>query len=78
MAFDYEQNKIDRAVAAASGADAVVLTRSREAGSMVGSHDAVFTLSLREPIYVRAYVGERDLGRAERCRTENAPRLNDA
>ena len=30
---------------------------------MVGNHDAVFTLSLRDPIYVRAYVGEKDLGR---------------
>ena len=44
-------------------ANAVVISRSREAGSMVGNKDAVFTLSLRDPIYVRAYVGERDLGR---------------
>jgi HlyD family secretion protein len=44
-------------------ADAVVTSRAREAGSMVGSKDTVFTLSLRNPLYVRAYVGERDLGR---------------
>jgi len=44
-------------------ANAVVLTRSREAGSMVATRDAVFTLSLRDPIYVRAYVAEKDLGR---------------
>ena len=44
-------------------ADAVVLSRTREPGSMVGSRDGVFTLSLRDPLYVRAYVGERDLGR---------------
>jgi HlyD family secretion protein len=44
-------------------ANAVVISRSREAGSMVGNKDAVFTLSLRDPIYVRAYVGEQDLGR---------------
>jgi len=44
-------------------ADAVVISRTREAGSMVGNRDAVFTLSLRNPIYVRAYVGEKDLGR---------------
>jgi len=44
-------------------ADAVVLARTREPGSMVGTKDAVFTLSLRDPLYVRAYVGEHDLGR---------------
>ena len=44
-------------------ADAVVLARDREPGSMVATRDAVFTLSLRNPLYVRAYVGERDLGR---------------
>ena len=44
-------------------ADAVVLSRAREAGSMVGSKDTVLTLSLRNPLYVRAYVGEKDLGR---------------
>jgi len=44
-------------------ADAVVISRTREPGSMVGSRDGVFTLSLRDPLYVRAYVGERDLGR---------------
>ena len=44
-------------------ADAVVLARNKEPGSMVGTKDAVFTLSLRNPLYVRAYVGERDLGR---------------
>ena len=44
-------------------ANAVVLARVREPGSMVGSRDAVFTLSLRNPIYVRAYVSEQELGR---------------
>ena len=44
-------------------ADAVVLSRGREPGSMVGNRDAVFTLSLRNPLYVRAYVSEQELGR---------------
>jgi HlyD family secretion protein len=44
-------------------ADAVVLSRVREPGSMVGAKDPVLTLSLRDPVYVRAYVGEKDLGR---------------
>lgn len=46
-----------------SPADATVLSRVREPGSMVGSRDAVYTLSLRDPVYVRAYVTEPDLGR---------------
>jgi len=44
-------------------ANAVVLARVKEPGSMVGNRDAVFTLSLRNPIYVRAYVSEQELGR---------------
>ena len=42
---------------------AVVASRLREVGSLVTSRDAVYTLSLRDPVYVRAYVGEKDLGR---------------
>ena len=30
---------------------------------MVDNHAAVYTLSLRDPVYVRAYVSEPDLGR---------------
>ena len=43
-------------------AQAVVLTRSREPGSMVNANVPVYSLSLRDPAYVRAYVGERLLG----------------
>lgn len=43
--------------------DGVVITRAREPGSMVASSTPVYTLSLRHPVYVRAYVGEPDLGR---------------
>lgn len=46
-----------------SPADAVVLSRVREPGSMVGPDAPVYTLSLRDPVYVRAYVAEPDLGR---------------
>ncbi|MCP5196897.1 MAG: secretion protein HlyD [Gammaproteobacteria bacterium] len=42
--------------------DAIVLSRVREPGSMVDSHAAVYTLSLRDPVYVRAYVSEPHLG----------------
>ncbi len=40
-----------------------VIARVREPGSMVASQNAVYSLSLDKPVYVRAYVGESDLGR---------------
>jgi len=43
--------------------DGVISARVREPGSMVSSRDAVYTLSLRQPLYVRAYIGETELGR---------------
>ncbi len=43
--------------------DATVIARVREPGSMVGSSTPVYSLSLRDPVYVRAYVSEPDLGR---------------
>lgn len=43
--------------------DGVVLTRVHHPGSVVGAGSPVYTLSLEEPVYVRAYVAEPDLGR---------------
>lgn len=43
--------------------DGTVIGRVREPGSMVVSQSAVYVLSLDAPVYVRAYVGEPDLGR---------------
>ena len=43
---------------------AVVLSRIREPGSMVTPQEPVYTLSLRDPIYIRAYVAEPHLGQA--------------
>ncbi len=43
--------------------DGTVISRIREPGSMVSSNTAVYTLSLRDPVYVRAYVSEPNLGR---------------
>lgn len=40
-----------------------VIARVREPGSMVASQSTVYSLSLDAPVYVRAYVGEQDLGR---------------
>lgn len=60
-----------RAQAATALADTVLLApgtgtiiaRVREVGSMVVSQSPVYSLSLDAPVYVRAYVGEPDLGR---------------
>jgi HlyD family secretion protein len=43
--------------------DGVVLTRVQEPGTVVGQGAPVYTLSLPDPVYVRAYVAEPDLGR---------------
>lgn len=44
-------------------ADGVLIARIAEPGSMLGQGAPVFSLSLRDPIYVRAYVAEPELGR---------------
>lgn len=41
-----------------------VLTRAQEDGSMLGAGDTVFTLSLTRPVWVRAYIDERNLYQA--------------
>jgi HlyD family secretion protein len=43
--------------------DGVILTRAQEAGAILQAGSAVFTLSLVDPVWVRAYVHEPDLGR---------------
>ena len=42
--------------------DGVILTRIREPGSVVAETEPVFTLSLSDPIWVKAYVNETALG----------------
>lgn len=44
-------------------AGGVVLTRSQEPGAILSVGATVLTVSLREPVWVRAYVHEPDLGR---------------
>ncbi|MEQ9812643.1 MAG: secretion protein HlyD [Azospirillaceae bacterium] len=41
----------------------IILTRLREPGAIVGAGITVYALSLRQPVWVRAYVPEPDLGR---------------
>ena len=45
-------------------ADAVVLTRAAEPGTILAAGTTVFTLSLSAPVWARVYVAEPDLGRA--------------
>ncbi|MHB8666347.1 MAG: secretion protein HlyD [Burkholderiales bacterium] len=46
-----------------SPAAGTILTRAVEPGTMLSAGSTVFTLSLDAPVWVRAYVGETDLGR---------------
>ncbi len=43
----------------------VVLSRVREVGAIVGAGETVFVLSLTDPVWVRSYVSEVDLGRVK-------------
>lgn len=47
-----------------SPSDGVILTRAAEAGSMLSAGGTVFTLSLTHPVWIRAYIDERQLGQA--------------
>jgi len=42
--------------------DGVILARVREKGAILRTGETVFSLSLREPVWVRAYVSQTDLG----------------
>lgn len=43
--------------------EGVILTRAQEAGAILPAGATVFTLSLVKPVWVRAYIGEPELGR---------------
>ena len=45
--------------------DGVVLTRAQEPGAILQTGSAVITLSLTQPVWVRAYINEPDLGRVQ-------------
>lgn len=40
----------------------IILTRIREKGTILNTNDAVYTISMTEPVWVRAYIEEKDLG----------------
>ncbi len=46
-----------------SPSDGVVLTRAREPGAILQPGTTVLTVSLKEPVWVRAYISEPELGR---------------
>jgi HlyD family secretion protein len=41
----------------------IILTRAQESGAILSVGTTVFTLSLQQPVWIRAYVSETDLGR---------------
>jgi HlyD family secretion protein len=46
-----------------SPADGTILTRVREPGSIVNPGESIYVLALDDPIWVRAYISEMDLGK---------------
>jgi HlyD family secretion protein len=42
--------------------DGIILTRAAEPGTILGPGTTVYSLSLTRPVWIRAYVGEPDLG----------------
>ncbi|HQU44528.1 MAG TPA: secretion protein HlyD [Pirellulales bacterium] len=59
-------------------APGTILTRAQERGAIVSPGEAIFTLTLTSPVWVRTYVNERDLGRirpgmAAQVTTDSAP-----
>lgn len=43
--------------------DGVILTRVREPGSIVGPGESIYVLAIDEPVWVRAYISETQLGK---------------
>jgi HlyD family secretion protein len=59
---DQAQTQLDDAELTAPSTGTLI-ARVREPGSMLAQGAAVYSLSLRDPVYVRAYVAEPDLGK---------------
>jgi HlyD family secretion protein len=55
-----EKNVIDTEIFAPT--KGTILTRIREPGSIVGPGEAVYTLSIASPVWIRAFISERELG----------------
>jgi HlyD family secretion protein len=47
----------------AAPSDGTIITRIREPGSILAAGEPVYTLSLDEPVWIRAYIEEPDLGK---------------
>jgi HlyD family secretion protein len=59
---DQAQTQLDDTTLTAPS-DGTLISRLREPGSMLGGGVPVYSLSLRDPLYVRAYVDEPNLGK---------------
>jgi len=60
--YDVAKTVLDDTVLAAPN-DGILITRINEPGTIVGAGAPVYTLSLCDPVYIRAYVAEPDLGK---------------
>ena len=45
--------------------DGIILSRIREKGTILSENDAVYSISMKEPVWVRAYIEEPDLGKVK-------------
>lgn len=45
--------------------DGIILSRIREKGTILSTSDVVYSISMTEPVWIRAYIGEKDLGRVK-------------
>ncbi len=43
--------------------DGIVLSRIREKGTILNTNDVVYSISMEEPIWIRAYIEEKNLGK---------------
>lgn len=59
--LEFQKNQLDYTVMYAPQ-DGIITTRSQEVGARVNANQNVFVMSLKSPIWVRAYIKETDLG----------------
>ncbi len=45
--------------------DGIILSRIRERGTILSTNDVVYSISMNEPVWIRAYIEESDLGKVK-------------
>ncbi|MCD8024413.1 MAG: efflux RND transporter periplasmic adaptor subunit [Candidatus Gastranaerophilales bacterium] len=68
-AYDFSLSELEQAVINLNDTklyapyDGIILSRIREKGSILSTNDIVYSISMIEPVWIRAYVEEKQLGR---------------